>query len=280
MPERLAEIQQAIDSFQMERARELVSAELDENPGAAAYYLASQAALNHGQRVEYLQKALEYDPEYQSALDELAGIFPTLKTESTIGAPAENAEVERPVVERAVAESAVVDSGVATGAVVENTGVARTRLASFGKRWLAVFIDGIVVAIPTLMLIGATGISANLETALTAQDEALVSAAMSQFQSDLLVLNLLMSAIYNVFFMTYFNGQTLGKIMLGLRVVKKNGRRISWLDALLRNVFGYTISGIFLLGYIWAVFDRENQGWHDKMAGTVVVDERQGTKGS
>lgn len=277
MPERLAEIQQAIDSFQMERARELVSAELDENPGAAVFYLASQAALNHGQRVEYLQKALEYDPEYQPASDELADIFPTLKTESTISAPVAKVVEERLVSERAVHEHTVVDSGAVKGTVVEGTGVARPRLASFGKRWLAVFIDGIVVAIPTLMLIGATGISANLETALTAQDEALVSAAMSQFQSDLLVLNLLMSAIYNVFFMTYFNGQTLGKIILGLRVVKKNGRRISWLDALLRNVFGYTISGIFLLGYIWAVFDRENQGWHDKMAGTVVVDERNKT---
>ena len=74
--------------------------------------------------------------------------------------------------------------------------------------------------------------------------------------------------------MTMFNGQTLGKMAFGLRVVKKNGKRISILDALLRNVFGYTISQIFLLGYVWAALDRERQAWHDKMAGTVVVDER------
>ena len=28
---------------------------------------------------------------------------------------------------------------------------------------------------------------------------------------------------------------------------------------------------IFFLGVIWAGFDRRKQGWHDKMAGTVVV---------
>ena len=135
-------------------------------------------------------------------------------------------------------------------------------------------IDGIVIAIPTFMLIGVTGISDNLEPALLSNDAALVADVFSRFQSEVQLLVFLVSAVYNVFFMVYFNGQTLGKIMLGLRVVKKNGRRISWLDALLRNVLGYTVSGIFLLGYIWALFDREKQAWHDKMAGTVVVDER------
>ena len=85
--------------------------------------------------------------------------------------------------------------------------------------------------------------------------------------------NLLVSAVYNVALMVLFNGQTLGKMMLRLRVVKKRGGRITLLDALLRNVFGYTVSQIFLLGYLWALFDAEKQAWHDKMAGTVVVEE-------
>ena len=244
MDDRLKEIRKSIDAFQMERARKLVDEALAENPDAETYYLASQAAINHGQRMEFLQKALEYDPGFQVAADELAAIMPEQNIEP---APAARDTAPAPVM---------------------------PKLASVGKRWLAILIDGIIVAIPTLMLIGVTGMAANLETAVQANDSAMVSAAFSQFQSDLLLLNILISAVYNVFFMVYFNGQTLGKIMLGLRVVKKNGRRISWLDALLRNVFGYTVSGLFLLGYIWAIFDREKQAWHDKMAGTVVVDER------
>ena len=117
---------------------------------------------------------------------------------------------------------------------------------------------------------------APLEAAMVSADEAAIADAFSQFQSTTLIINLLVSGVYNVVLMVSFNGQTLGKMMLRLRVVKKRGGRITILDALLRNVFGYTVSQIFLLGYLWALFDREKQAWHDKMAGTVVVvEERQ-----
>ena len=115
---------------------------------------------------------------------------------------------------------------------------------------------------------------APLDAALSSADADAVSEAFSQFQSTTLMANLLVSAVYNVALMVLFNGQTLGKMMLRLRVVKKRGGRITLLDALLRNVFGYTVSQIFLLGYLWALFDAEKQAWHDKMAGTVVVEER------
>ena len=46
------------------------------------------------------------------------------------------------------------------------------------------------------------------------------------------------------------------------------------LDAVARNVFGYMISQILLLGYLRAIFDGEKQAWHEKLAGTVVIDER------
>ena len=101
-----------------------------------------------------------------------------------------------------------------------------------------------------------------------------INAAIAQFQSDALPVNLVVSAVYNVVLMKLFNGQTLGKMVFGMRVVKKNGRRISVLDALLRNVLGYMVSQIFLLGYIWAFADAEKQAWHDKLAGTLVVEER------
>lgn len=244
MNERLAEIRKAIDAFQMDRARELVDEALAEDPDAETYYLASLAAINHGQRVDYLRKALECDPEYTVAAEELASIMPEPPAESTPAVP--EPQPARPP----------------------------KRLASIGMRWLAIVIDGVIVAIPTLLLVFASGMFAELAAAVDSNDEQLIAIAFRDFQNDLLLLNILVSAVYNVAFMVYFNGQTPGKIMLGLRVVKKNGKRISWLDALLRNVFGYTVSGLFLLGYLWAAFDREKQAWHDKMAGTVVVDER------
>ncbi len=248
MADRKAEIKEALDRFQMERARELIGEELEQNPSAAAYYLASQAALSHGQRIEYLRLAAELEPGFQPASDELAQLAP------------------EPVKEPAVAAPAPAPSPAPREA----------RLASVSRRWLAIIIDGLIVGGMTLLLVGASGAFMTIETALISDDTTLISTAVSQFQNDVLRMNLLVSALYNVAFMSMFNGQTLGKIMLKLRVIKKNGRRIGILDAIIRNVFGYTISGMFLLGYLWAMFDRDNQTWHDKLAGTLVVDERTG----
>ena len=262
MGERLAEIRDALDRFQMDWARELADQELRENPSAEAFHLASQAALNQGQRMAFLEKALELDSTYQPVLDELAEMKPKPK-------PSHEAKVET------VAEPMIVETAPRQEAApAMDPEAAGPRRAGFGRRWLAIMIDGVVIAIPTLMLVGVSGISATMEAALLADDAAAMSAAFSGFQSEVVKLNLLVSAVYNVVLMRAFNGQTLGKIVLGLRVVKKNGKRIGILDALIRNVFGYTISGFFLLGYLWALVDRERQAWHDKLVGTVVVDER------
>jgi uncharacterized RDD family membrane protein YckC len=67
-------------------------------------------------------------------------------------------------------------------------------------------------------------------------------------------------------------GQTPGMIPFRLRVARAtDGSRPDWVISLLRYV-GLIISAIPLfLGLIWAAFDSRKQGWHDKIAGTVVV---------
>ncbi len=241
MSERLAEIQGAIDRFHMEEARTLAARELAENPSAEAYYLAAQAALSHGQRVDYLERALELDPQHQAAAAELDDVRPP-KVKSV-----------QPTPEPAKAP---------------------VRLASLSRRFVALIIDAFAVAFITVAIMAANGALTAFYDAMLVADELAAAAAFNQLQSDMVGVNLLVSAVYNAALMTWLNGRTLGKLLLGMRVIKKNGRRISLLDALLRNVFGYMISQIFMLGYLWAVFDREKQAWHDKMAGTVVVDER------
>jgi uncharacterized RDD family membrane protein YckC len=67
-------------------------------------------------------------------------------------------------------------------------------------------------------------------------------------------------------------GGSLGQRALGLRVVNAaDGRPISLARAAARFV-GYVVSVIpFAIGLIWAGFDHQKQGWHDKIAGTFVV---------
>lgn len=67
----ISEIQAAIESFDMERARELLREALKQNPSADIYYLAAQAAVNEGQKKVFLEKAVEVDPFHEKAIVEI-----------------------------------------------------------------------------------------------------------------------------------------------------------------------------------------------------------------
>ena len=70
---------------------------------------------------------------------------------------------------------------------------------------------------------------------------------------------------------------TPGKMAVGARIVDaKTGGKASTRQLLIRYL-GYYVAMIPLfLGFIWAAFDPRKQGWHDKMAGTVVVRKKAG----
>jgi uncharacterized RDD family membrane protein YckC len=67
-------------------------------------------------------------------------------------------------------------------------------------------------------------------------------------------------------------GQTVGKRLVGIRIVREDGEPIGIVQVLLRHCVGYTLStlGAFL-GFLWVIWDAKHQGWHDKIARTVVV---------
>jgi len=70
---------------------------------------------------------------------------------------------------------------------------------------------------------------------------------------------------------------TPGKMVLKLRVVDaKTGGKLSIGQAIGRY-FAYLVSMLPLgLGFIWIAFDSKKQGWHDKLAGSLVI--RAGTR--
>jgi uncharacterized RDD family membrane protein YckC len=89
------------------------------------------------------------------------------------------------------------------------------------------------------------------------------------------LLGLLLLILYlSVAFVLYCSGTTPGKKIFALRVIKESGGECHLGSMLVREIVGKTISGaVFLLGYLWILFDRERQGWHDKLANTYVVQE-------
>lgn len=65
---------------------------------------------------------------------------------------------------------------------------------------------------------------------------------------------------------------TPGKMVVGARVVDADtGERPSTRQCLVRYAGYFLSSFVFGLGLIWVGIDRRKQGWHDKLAGTVVV---------
>jgi len=71
-------------------------------------------------------------------------------------------------------------------------------------------------------------------------------------------------------------GQTPGKWLVDIRAVdKRNGSAPGLGRMLLRETLGKWVSGCFLgLGWFWAIWDRDAQAWHDKIARTVVLYRR------
>jgi uncharacterized RDD family membrane protein YckC len=66
-------------------------------------------------------------------------------------------------------------------------------------------------------------------------------------------------------------GATVGSIVCNLRVVREDGRELDWPTVVVRALGCFLSFVVAGLGFLWIVFDGQRQGWHDKIAGTVVV---------
>jgi uncharacterized RDD family membrane protein YckC len=122
--------------------------------------------------------------------------------------------------------------------------------ASFGRRLVAALADSVLLGIVYLVLRALFG-------------EAAASG-----------LNLLVGIAYYTLLEGGATGQTLGKKLLGIRVIDFNsGGSIGYGRGAVRYL-GRIVSAIpCLLGYFWMLWDKEKQTWHDKFASSVVVPE-------
>ncbi|MEW6731617.1 MAG: RDD family protein [Acidobacteriota bacterium] len=106
----------------------------------------------------------------------------------------------------------------------------------------------------------------------------LVAASLPRYSGLIQWSGLLVTLGYlggNFFALASRNGQTLGKRLLGIRIITTDQRRVTMRHIVLRHLLGYPISlAVFALGFLWLLWDRRQQGWHDKLAGTIVVRKR------
>ncbi len=68
-----------------------------------------------------------------------------------------------------------------------------------------------------------------------------------------------------------WKGTTVGGIVLNLKVVRLDGSPLTFAAALVRGLAAAFSVVVLFLGFLWIILDKEKQGWHDRIAGTVVV---------
>jgi uncharacterized RDD family membrane protein YckC len=88
-------------------------------------------------------------------------------------------------------------------------------------------------------------------------------------------LHLVALAIYGAV-MWKLRGSTVGGIVFDLHVVRLDGRPVDWETAIVRALGCFLSLAVACLGFIWIAFDEAHQAWHDKIAGTVVVQVKRG----
>jgi uncharacterized RDD family membrane protein YckC len=145
------------------------------------------------------------------------------------------------------------------------------KFAGFWRRLVAYAIDGVIINIIFAILLMIV-----LFALLAGAMSGVSGVRLSDMMESLSFLGLVVFTFYIVLSISYFtyfhgiNGRTPGKMLLGLQVLSVDGNPVSFGIAFLRSV-GYLVSAIFYIGFIWVAFDHKKQGWHDKIAATVVI---------
>jgi uncharacterized RDD family membrane protein YckC len=131
--------------------------------------------------------------------------------------------------------------------------------AGFWVRFLAFLIDAILLGIVSAAFTPVWG------------PQVTTSGTNIEVHAQANAIGTVVALIYFAGFWAW-RGQTVGMMPFNLQVVGvADGRRIDFVRGLLRYV-GFIIAAIpLLIGLIWAAFDARKQGWHDKIASTVVI---------
>ena len=137
------------------------------------------------------------------------------------------------------------------------------RFGGFWRRFWAFWVDQLILCFLNLLCHWILGMMLAFVWGLHSNRYSLDTLTSAAF-------TLFISVVYFIWFHGLF-GRTPGKRLLGLKVIQVSGRPMTLGVAFLRWV-GSLVSQLALcLGYLWVAFDPRKQGWHDKIAATLVI---------
>jgi uncharacterized RDD family membrane protein YckC len=145
------------------------------------------------------------------------------------------------------------------------------KYAGFGRRLLAYTIDGgiifFIVQIIQIML-GHNYLLSIMEIQTLEELQQLQASSSS---SLIALFSLLFSLFYYLIFWVNYDGATPGKRLMAIKIIKDDGSKLTYSVSIIRY-FGIILSSLPLgLGFFWVIWDKKKQGWHDKIAKTLVV---------
>ncbi len=151
----------------------------------------------------------------------------------------------------------------------------RVRPAGFASRLVAFIIDLIIISVTsTVVLLGINEIITFFGIKIFFNRWIGGSVNAETVESIIRILVVILYYVFSIlYFATFYSlvGYSPGKYLVGLRVVRTDGFRLGFWRSVVRGI-GYYLSALLLfMGFIWIIFDKNRQGLHDKIVGTVVI---------
>jgi len=150
------------------------------------------------------------------------------------------------------------------------------RYAGFWIRFVAFIIDTIIVSLfvgPLLWKIYGSEYFQDYVDLLQGRIDLTADRPMFAGPADMFV-SLVLPAIAIVIFWIA-RAATPGKMVLSLKIVDANTLAPLSTTQSIGRYLGYYVSMFgMMLGFLWIAFDARKQGWHDKLARTVVIHQR------
>ena len=139
--------------------------------------------------------------------------------------------------------------------------------AGLMHRSLAITIDHIILGIIAIIISMPIGLSTLFST-----DKISPFMMLANMFSWIGAIVVVISILYFLYFEST-TGQTLGKRMVGIKVVKENGKKLSFGDALIRTVFRIIdmLPVAYIIGFIVILVSQKKQRVGDVVAKTIVV---------
>ncbi len=155
----------------------------------------------------------------------------------------------------------------------EEVKAGEVRWGGFHRRVIAFYIDMVVVALFSYLLYYMLYVGYSV--GLTAHDQ---TVTFDRFVSFLQFFVLSWFFLVSGYFVLLHGmaGTTVGKWILGLRVVGANKSPVSYPQAVVRW-FGCVLFFFFGVGFLWILLSREKRAWHDLLARTWVVRDWRGS---